>query len=81
MKPSPPILYDQLTEGELRELLGRGMDALLLPVGATEQHGPHLSTGTDSAIASILCREASSRTGVPVLPTLPYGCSIGHSHH
>jgi creatinine amidohydrolase len=51
----------------------------LLPVGATEQHGPHLGCGVDSLIAERLCAAVSERLNVPMLPTLPYGCSIGHS--
>lgn len=50
----------------------------LLPVGATEQHGPHLPTGTDTIIATELCRRASARTGAPVLPAAAIGASYGH---
>lgn len=50
----------------------------LLPVGATEQHGPHLPTGTDTIIATELCRRASAGTGAPVLPALAIGASYGH---
>jgi len=50
----------------------------LVPVGATEQHGPHLPTGTDTIIASALCDAASARTGAPVLPAVAIGCSYGH---
>ena len=44
---------------------------LLVPVGATEQHGPHLPLGTDSAIAAAVC----ARTGLPVAPAVAYGAS------
>jgi creatinine amidohydrolase len=50
----------------------------LVPVGATEQHGPHLPTGTDTIIAGALCDAASERTGAPVLPPVAIGCSYGH---
>jgi creatinine amidohydrolase len=50
----------------------------LVPVGATEQHGPHLPTGTDTVIATALCERASARTGAPVLPAIPVACSYGH---
>lgn len=53
--------------------------AAILPVGATEQHGPHLATGMDTVLADKLCRVVANRTGVPMLPPLPYGCSLGHS--
>lgn len=76
---STPLLWSQLTEKELDAHLQKGGDSALLPVGATEQHGPHLITGTDSLIAEKLCYEVSSRTNTLVLPTLPYGCSLGHS--
>ena len=47
---------------------------LLVPVGATEQHGPHLPLGTDTAIAATVAR----RSGLPVAPALPYGASGEH---
>jgi creatinine amidohydrolase len=53
--------------------------AAILPVGATEQHGPHMGCGMDAVLADKLCRAVARRTGVPMLPTLPYGCSLGHS--
>jgi creatinine amidohydrolase len=50
----------------------------LVPVGATEQHGPHLPTGTDTIIATALCEAASERTGAVVLPAVPVTASYGH---
>jgi creatinine amidohydrolase len=48
-------------------------------VGATEQHGPHLPTGTDTLLADHVAEAAAERTGDIVLPALPYGCSLGHT--
>jgi len=48
-------------------------------VGATEQHGPHLATGTDTLLAEHVAEAAAERTGDIVLPALPYGCSLGHT--
>lgn len=50
----------------------------LVPVGATEQHGPHLPVGTDTIIANALCDAVSARTDAPVLPEIPVACSYGH---
>jgi creatinine amidohydrolase len=50
----------------------------LVPVGALEQHGPHLPTGTDTIIATAMCEAASERCGAPVLPAIPIGTSYGH---
>jgi creatinine amidohydrolase len=58
--------------GDLDNVVG------LVPVGATEQHGPHLPTGTDTIIATALCERVSERTGAPVLPAIPIACSYGH---
>lgn len=57
------------------------LPAAILPVGATEQHGPHLGCGVDALLADKLCRSVSSMTGVLMLPSIPYGCSLGHSQH
>lgn len=51
----------------------------VLPVGATEQHGPHLATGTDTLLAEHIAEAAAELTGDIVLPALPYGCSLGHT--
>ncbi|MGO9973840.1 MAG: mycofactocin biosynthesis peptidyl-dipeptidase MftE [Solirubrobacteraceae bacterium] len=52
---------------------------LAVPVGATEQHGPHLPLGTDTeiacALAGGLCR---LRRDVMVAPCVPYGSSGEH---
>jgi len=50
----------------------------VMPVGATEQHGPHLPTGTDTLLAEHVAAAAAERTGDVVLPALAYGCSLGH---
>jgi creatinine amidohydrolase len=55
------------------------MDMVILPVGATEQHGPHLGVGMDSVCAIEVAYAVSAATAVPVLPVLRYGCSLGHS--
>ena len=52
---------------------------LVLPLGATEQHGPALPIGTDTIIAKALCREACAQTGIPCAPPLSYTSSGGHT--
>ena len=65
----------------IQNLLLGGHDLVILPIGATEQHGPHLPINTDSVLATACCWYASAKTGVPVLPTMTYGCSLGHTDH
>lgn len=71
--------WAERTWTELPADLAAANHSALLPIGATEQHGPHLATGMDFVLADVLCREVAARTQVPMLPLLPYGCSIGHS--
>jgi creatinine amidohydrolase len=73
------VFWSQRTWSELPADLAAVQHAAILPVGATEQHGPHLGCGVDALLADRLCTAVAERTRVPMLPTLPYGCSIGHS--
>lgn len=56
-------------------------DIALFPVGAVEQHGPHLPLDTDAWDAEALCAEVAERCAAPrplVLPSIPYGVSYHH---
>ncbi len=72
-------IWDQLTSEEIGARVRAGMDMAVLPIGATEQHGPHLATGTDTISADWVARRAADRHGILVLPAIPYGCSLGHT--
>ena len=50
----------------------------IVPLGSTEQHGPHLPEGTDHLIAEGFAREAASRTGYLCTPTINVGVSPHH---
>ncbi|MHB9756788.1 mycofactocin biosynthesis peptidyl-dipeptidase MftE [Streptomyces sp. BYX5S] len=55
---------------------------VLVPVGSTEQHGPHLPFHTDSVIAQAVARATAHRLpyeNVVLAPTLMYGASGEHA--
>lgn len=53
---------------------------LAVPLGSTEQHGPHLVLGTDTAVAvAVAVALARRRPDVAVAPALPYGASGEHA--
>jgi creatinine amidohydrolase len=55
---------------------------VVIPIGATEQHGPHLPTMVDHCLAfEVACRAARmvvDRTAVLVTPVIPFGMSEHH---
>ena len=52
---------------------------LAVPVGATEQHGPHLPFTTDTEIAEALVRRLAAEVpGVVAAPAVAYGASGEH---
>lgn len=73
-------LFAELNRTQLRELAPSSL--AVLPLGATEQHGPHLVTGTDYFTAEALSRvageKASAEIPVIVTPALPFGSSDHH---
>jgi creatinine amidohydrolase len=46
---------ERLTWPEVEQAIERGVDAVLIPIGSTEQHGHHLPLDTDCFIARSLC--------------------------
>ncbi|MFH5843397.1 creatininase family protein [Haladaptatus sp. CMAA 1909] len=50
----------------------------VVPLGSTEQHGPHLPLATDHLIAEALAREAADRAGYLCTPTINVGVSTHH---
>ena len=53
---------------------------IVLPLGAIEQHGPHMAVSTDTDIVSQIAVEAEKQLPKDVLlcPTLPFGSSHHH---
>ena len=51
---------------------------VLVPVGSTEQHGPHLPLETDTLIATAVARELADRHGGYVAPAVHIGASGEH---
>jgi len=57
----------------------RGRSVAVLPVGSTEQHGPHLPLATDSVIAWTIASEIAARYPVRLLPPIQFSCSQEHA--
>jgi creatinine amidohydrolase len=74
----PPRTIGALTSGDISRLLN-ATSILALPLGAIEQHGPHLPLDTDLVVAQRISRRLVERRGEEFdlweLPALPIGLS------
>jgi creatinine amidohydrolase len=79
MKPSR-TLFAEMTRQELRAVAAE--TTVVLPLGATEQHGPHLPAGTDfftvDRLAQAAAERAAGEIAITVTPALPFGSSDHH---
>ena len=76
-------LLERMTWPEVDARIGEGVDAVLIPIGTTEQHGYHLPLDTDCVIArslSLRAAELGAAEGVSILvaPTLNVTLSWYH---
>ena len=79
-KKKSGIALGELTWLEAKQRFSE-IDVALLPVGSTEQHGPHLPLDTDAFDAQYLARTVAENMSNPkpiVLPVVSYGVSYHH---
>src|SRR5437763_5278278 len=69
------LLIERMPWPEVEARISAGVDAVLIPIGTTEQHGPHMPLDTDCFIARSLALRAaelgeSEGMSLLVAPTL-----------
>lgn len=74
-----PLRWEQMTWPQAHAAASK-LDAVIIPVGAIEQHGPHLPLAVDTLIGEAVALAVSALTAVPVVPALTYGVSASHGH-
>jgi len=67
------VWMNQLSWLDYQHRISTEQPPILLPVGALEQHGPHLPLGTDGLLSASVAADAAARVGGLVAPTLSYG--------
>lgn len=73
------VLLEEMTWREVEEAQENGISTVLVPCGATEQHGPHLPIGTDTFLGTAIGERAARMLGTAVVaPTLRPGLSEHH---
>ena len=76
MKP-PTVFLGEMTTLEVEEFL-KHHHTVIVPVGATEQHGPHGPLLTDVLVPQEVARRAAPRLGAVVAPPVNYALSYPH---
>lgn len=67
------VLMNRMTWPEYEERVRNARSTVFLPVGALEQHGPHLPLGTDAILSAAVAEGAARRIDGIVAPALAYG--------
>src|SRR5687767_1770063 len=73
------VRWEELTWPEASDAASTSK-AVIIPVGAIEQHGPHLPLAVDTQICEAVALGVSALTGVPLIPPLCYGVSGSHGN-
>ena len=75
--PSNGVFIEDLTSFELREKVASGATTVLVPIGGTEQNGPHMALGKHNVRVKFLAGQIAQRLGnavvAPVLAYVPEG--------
>jgi creatinine amidohydrolase len=67
------VMLEDLTWTELRDAIAAGSTTVIVPVGGTEQNGPHMALGKHNVRVRLLARRiAESLGGTIVAPVLAY---------
>ena len=73
----PTVFLGEMTNPEVEAFLKTG-HTVIVPTGATEQHGPHAPLLTDVLIPQEIARRAAPRIGAVVAPPINYALSYPH---
>src|SRR5579862_2958463 len=68
-----PVFLEDLTWTELRDRIHAGTTIILVPIGGTEQNGPHMALGKHNVRARFLAEKIARQLGnALVAPTIAY---------
>ncbi|MGH8831081.1 MAG: creatininase family protein, partial [Polaromonas sp.] len=57
------VMLEELTWTEVQQAVKAGASAVIIPVGGTEQNGPHMALGKHNARVKALAGKIASRLG------------------
>jgi len=84
-RPSASVYLEDLTSPELHARIEAGTATVLVPIGGTEQSGPHIALGKHNARARVLAGRIAERLGnavvAPVIAYVPEGAITPPNGH
>ena len=80
INPIPKVLEETMinVSNTYVEVERSGVETAILPVGAIEQHGPHLPLSVDWAIGEAIALRVAEKLDAFLMPGIAYGCSQAH---
>ena len=79
MNNTTSIHLQELSWQDIDEYLNwKDSPTVIVPIGSTEQHGPHLPMGVDLYEAEAVASAIGERTDILVAPVIPYGDADHH---
>jgi len=69
-----------MTFDEVEGYLAGGEGIVVLPLGSTEEHGPHGPMGTDTFAARLVARKVAERLDAVLAPAVPFGMCFDQRH-
>ena len=84
-RAAPGVRLEDMTWPELRERIAAGATTVLVPIGGTEQNGPHMELGKHNVRAEVLAVRIAEKLGnaivAPVVAYVPEGSITPPSQH
>jgi creatinine amidohydrolase/Fe(II)-dependent formamide hydrolase-like protein len=79
------VYIEEMTSPELRDRIVAGATTILVPIGGTEQNGPHMVLGKHNVRAHVLAGKIAQRLGnavvAPVISYVPEGATTPPAAH
>lgn len=77
VEPGSGVYIEEMTSPELRQHIAAGTTTILVPIGGTEQNGPHMVLGKHNVrahvLAGLIARKLGNAVVAPVVAYVPEG--------
>ena len=74
----PTVFLGEMTNREVEAFVADHR-TVIVPIGSTEQHGPHGPLATDTIVPIEIARRVAPQVGAAVAPSISYGLSYPHA--